>query len=147
MQLQFVTLPFPLSGEKIECRQFHLIALQQLLHIGPEQSRINGIDMFQVQFTIRPRHNLIPVNIIIIQTDQNRLFPLDPKLRCKPIGRCGLAGRTGACQHNRFGTSTADSVRHLGIPLLMQSLIDPDQFPESARCGQLIQIRHGLTFH
>ena len=29
---------------------------------------------------------------------------LHTQLRCQTVGRCGLAGGTGACQHHRFGT-------------------------------------------
>ena len=63
------------------------------------------------------------------------------------MGRGGLAGGAGPCQHNGLGSPLADHVRHLRKPLFVQSLVHPDQLPDSAGACQLVQIRHGFALH
>ena len=103
--------------------------------------------MLQIQFSIRSGSNFIPIEIIIIQTHENGLLAMDPQLGCQTIGGSGFAGRTGSCQHNGLCTPLTDHICHLRIPLLVQGLIDPDQFPELSRGGQIIQVRNRLTLH
>ena len=120
---------------------------EKLSHLLPEQSRINGIDVLQIQFAVRPRGDFVPVDVIVVQAHEHGLLSVHPELGRQPMGRGGLAGGAGACQHDGLGSPLADHVRHLRKPLFVQSLIHPNQLPDSAGACQLVQIRHGFALH
>ena len=147
MQPKLMSPPFPQSGLEIEGRQLHFFSCQQLRHILPEQLRINGIDMLQIQLPIRAGSDLIPVDIVVIQAHQDGLFSVNPQLSGQPVGGGRLAGGTGPRQHDCPGPPLTDHIRYLRIPLFVECLIHPDQLPDPAGGGQVIQICHCLALH
>ena len=131
-QCQYLPCPFSAAGNEIEAGKLYAFPCQQMGHILPEQSYVNGIDVLQIQLPIRAGGDFIPVNVVVIQTHEDWFFPMDTKLGRQAMGRSRLTGGTGACQHNRLRTTLADHVCHLRKPLFMQRFVHPDQFPDSA---------------
>ena len=72
---------------------------------------------------------------------------MDPQLGSQAVGRGGFSGGAGACQHHGPGPPLAHLIRHLGEPFFMQGFVNPDQLPDTAGSGQVVQIRHGFAFH
>ena len=147
LQLKPVTLPLPAAGEEIEGGQFHFLSPQKPCHILPEQRRVQRVDVLQIEFPVRPGGDFVPVDVVIVQTHENRLFPMHPQLGCQPVGGGGFTGRAGPGQHDRFRAPLAHLIRDSGEVLLMQRLVDTDQLPNPPGNGQLVQIGHRLAFH
>ena len=103
--------------------------------------------MFQVQLSVGTGGDFIPVDVIIIQTHENGFLSVNPELGGQAVGGCGLAGGTGACQHDGLCATLGNHVGYLSIAFFVKGFIHPDQFPDAAGGGQVIQIRHGFTFH
>ena len=103
--------------------------------------------MLQVQLAVRPRGDPVPVDIVVVQAHEHGLLAVDPELDRQAVGRGGLSGGAGACQQHHLGAPGADQVRHLGEALLVEGLIHPDELPDAAGGGELVQVRHILAFH
>ena len=147
MQRQLVSAPLPLSCQEVEAGQLHFFSLQKFGKILTKQLRIQSIDMLQILLSIRPGRNLVSVKIVIIQTHQNRLFPVHPELGCQSVGRGGFSGGTWPGQHHSLGAALADHIRNLRIPLLMQGFVHPNQFPDSSGNCQIVQVGNRCAFH
>ena len=146
-KFQLLSPPLPAAGNEVEGRQRHLLPCQKLSHLLPEQSRVNGIDVLQIQLAVRPRGDFVPVDVIVVQAHEHGLLPVNPQLGRQPMGRGGLTGGTGACQHNRFRAPLANHIRDLRKPLFMKRLIHTNQLPDSAGSRQLVQIRRSFALH
>ena len=76
--IRFQTQPFapplPLPGEEVEGRKLHFPARQQRRHVLPEQGAVNGVDMLQIQLAVRAGGNFVPVDVIVVQAHEHRLF-------------------------------------------------------------------------
>ena len=70
-----------------------------------------------------------------------------PQLCGKAVGGGGFPGGAGTGQHHHSGIALTYHVGDLGKPLLMQSFVDPNQFPDLAGLGLLVQLRNGSAFH
>ena len=146
-QTHMLSPPLPSAGKEVEGGQLYLFSPQQGSHILAEQRTIQCIDMFQIQFSIRAGRNLIPVNVIVIQAHKNGLFPMNTKLGCQTMSRCGFSGGAGPCQHHNPGPPLTGHICHLGIALFMQGFIHPDQFPDPAGLHHVVEVSHSFAFH
>ena len=146
-ELHLMSMPLPAACFEIEAGQLHFLTLQKLRHILPEKVAVQGVDMFQVDFPVGARGDLVPVDIIVIQAHENGLLAMDPQLGCQPVCRGGLSGGGWARQHDSSCTPLADHIRHLGIALFMEGFVDPDQLTDPAGSSQFIQVRHHFALH
>ena len=69
IQLQVPVGHHTASCEKIKPGQQDGFPLQQLRKLLAEQRGIYGVDVLQIQFSIRAGGNLIPVPVIVVQGD------------------------------------------------------------------------------
>ena len=130
-----------------EGRKRRLAAGEQAGDILPEQLGIERIDMLQIYLAVRSGGEFLPVDVIVIQTHQDGLFAVHPKLDGQAVGSGGFAGGAGAGQHDHLGGTLAYHIRDLRNPLFMERLVDADQLPDAAGNRFLIQVGHRLAFH
>ena len=140
-------VPYPPSCGKVKAGQRRGVPRQQAGNVLPEHLCVQRVDVLQIHRSIRPWKDFIPVDIIVIQAHENRLFPVDTELGCQAVGRGGLSGGAGPCQHHHLGIPLADHVRNLRNPLLVKGLVDTNQLMDAAGNRLLVQVGHGLAFH
>ena len=85
-QLKLMALPFPLTGLEIKGGQFDCFTSEQCVQMCRKQIRIDGVDVLKVDFSIGARLNKISVQVLVIETHEDRLFTMNPQLRRKSIG-------------------------------------------------------------
>ena len=107
----------------------------------------DGIDVLQIHLAVGAGGNFVPVNVVVIQAHEHRLFTVNPQLGCQTVCRGGFSRGAGPRQQHRLGAPGADHIRHLGKPLFMEGLVHPDQLPNSAGNRQLVEIRHIFALH
>ena len=146
-QTQPLAPPLPFSGEEVEGRKLHFPARQQRRHILPEQGAVNGVDMLQIQFTVRAGGNFVPVYVIVVQTHENGLFPMDAELGGKTVRRGCLARGAGASQQHGLRPPLAHLIGHLRKPLFVQGFVYADQLPDAAGIRQVVEVGHRLALH
>ena len=147
LQPQLLPVPLPFPGHKIKGWEHNLLPGKQRGNIRPEQGRVQGVDMLQIQLAIRAGGKFIPVDVIVIQAHEDGLFAMNPQLRGKAVGGSGFAGGAGSCQHHYSGFPLAHHICNLRNPLFVERLVDPNQLPDAAGAGLAVQIRHGAAFH
>ena len=146
-QTQPFAPPFPFSGKEVEGRKLHFPARQQRRHVLPEQGAVNGVDMLQVQLAVGAGSDFVPVYVIVVQTHENGLFPMDAELGGKAVGRGRLARRTGASQQHSLRPPLAHLIGHLRKPLFVQGFVDADQLTDAAGIRQVVEVGHRLALH
>ena len=146
-QTHGLAVPFPLAGLEIEVGQLDLLAVQELCHVAGEEVGVQGVDVLQITLAIRAEGHLLPVNVVVIHAHEDGLLAVDPELGGQTVGRSGLAGGTGACQHDGLGVALADHVGDPGEFLLVEGFVDPDQLPDAAGGRQIVQVSHRLALH
>ena len=66
-QAQAMPYPLPLALFEVEGRDLHLFARKKLAEVNGEELGINGVDVLEVNASVRLKRNLVAVEIVIVK--------------------------------------------------------------------------------
>ena len=71
--LQFLSLEFAFTAHKIIAWQFHLFAIEQLVHLLVEKGSVHGFDAFKVIFSVLVQWGVDTIYEIVVGAERVRM--------------------------------------------------------------------------
>ena len=91
VELQYPSLRGTLAVGKVKPRHLYLLAPDERRKVAAEALYIQSIDVFEVNLAVFVPFYLIPVDVVIVQRQHDRMTALQTQLRGYPMGRGSLS--------------------------------------------------------
>ena len=110
--LQFPSIEFPFATDEVVAWQFHLLAVEQLIHLFTEECCVHSLDAFEVVFAVFVEWCVDAVDEVVVGRERVWVHSAGHQLYGQSLAGCGLSATAGSGQQHQLGSAFHNLVGH-----------------------------------